>query len=731
MYRFVFILFFAEIVSAQQTGTLSGVVRLEGKDTRVHGATVMLNRLNRSVQTGDDGSYEFKEVPGGTYTVTAHMHSLTDEAKRIEVTPGQAASLDFALRISPITQSITVTATGSEQTAFEAFQTVTTLDSVRLAAETQTSLGEVLNNKPGIAKRSFGPGSSRPVIRGFDGDRVLIMQDGLPTGSLSSQSGDHGESVDTSSLERLEVVKGPATLLYGSNAIGGVVNAVTGHHQMHEHPHQGVRGFLTGVGGSTNAHGGGAGGFEVGVNNWMLWGGFGGQRTGDYNTPIGRIDNSKSRVSNGYGGIGWYGAKTFFDLGFRTEEGRYGVPFAGEFEFQGLRDEAEHVDHEHVDLDFHRNNFRATGGFREMPGFVDTFRLSLNYSDWQHRELEGEEVGTKFNNRALIYRGVFEQDRNRNLTGSFGFQGMHRDYKTTGAEALAPPVTQNGIAAFGLEELTFDRFRVQLGGRVENTQYDALGLRSRSFTGFSGAAGIHAPVGPASALVANYSYSFRAPALEELYNLGPHIGNLTFEVGNPNLKSERSNGMDLAYRLRAARVRAEISYFYYDIANFVYLAPTGNVEDGLIEAQYAQASSRFTGFEAGSEVALHSRVWLTLGMDYVNAQLKENDRPLPRIPPLRGRAGLDFRFGGLSIRPELLMANQQTRLFETETRTAGYALFNLGASYTLAQQHAVHVFSATLFNAGDRLYRNHLSFIKELAPEIGRGVRFTYTMRFF
>jgi iron complex outermembrane receptor protein len=692
----------------------------------------MLGTLNRSVQTGQDGTFAFTGLPPGTYTVTAHMHSLTDEAKRVEIRAGETATIDFALRISPITQSITVTATGNEQTAFEAFQTVTTLDSVQLSTDTQPSLGELLNNKPGIAKRSFGPGTSRPVIRGFDGDRVLIMQDGLPTGALSSQSGDHGESVDPSTLERLEVVKGPATLLYGSNAIGGVVNAVTGHHQAHEHPHQGVRGYLTGLGGTTNGHAGGAGGIEIGIGSWMIWGGGGGQRTGDYDTPIGTVENSKTRISNNYGGAGWYGAKSFFDLGYRAEEGRYGVPFAGEFH-GGHEEEADH-DHsseEKVDLDFRRYNYRVTGGFKQMGGFLDSFRLALNYSDWQHRELEDEEVGTIFNNKAFVYRGTFEQDRKGILSGSFGFQGIHRDYKTTGLEALAPPVTQNGFALFGLEEMSFERFRLQFGGRVENTQYDPLELESRSFTGFSGAAGIYIPAGPSGAVVANYSHSFRAPALEELYNRGPHIGNLTFEIGNPDLQRERSNGIDLAYRLRASRVRAEVSYFYYDIDNFVYLAPTGAITDGLIEAEYAQENSRFTGLEAGTDIALHSKVWLNLGLDYVNAKLKAMDEPLPRIPPLRGRAGLDFRFGGLSVRPELVMANEQTRIFETETPTAGYAVFNLGATYTLPQQHVVHVFSANLFNAGDRLYRNHLSFIKDLAPEIGRGFRFTYTMRFF
>jgi iron complex outermembrane receptor protein len=242
---------------------------------------------------------------------------------------------------------------------------------------------------------------------------------------------------------------------------------------------------------------------------------------------------------------------------------------------------------------------------------------------------------------------------------------------------------------------------------------------------------VHVPVASGTALVANYTHSFRTPALEELYNNGPHVGNITFEVGNPDLDRERSNGFDFAIRHQSRRVRGEVNFFYYDISNFVYLAPTGEEEDGLPVADYAQGDSRFTGTEMSLEAGLHENLWLNLGMDYVNAELKNDGGALPRIPPLRGRVGLDFRMKGFSLRPELRMAKDQDRLFENETRTAGYTVFNLGASYTLTRQHMAHIFGVDAFNLGDRLYRNHLSFIKDRAPEIGRGVRFTYTVRFF
>ena len=271
----------------------------------LRGVSVLILHLGRTVVTDAGGRYRFDRVPEGFYQVLAHLDStLTEEAKDVAVTAQRSAMLNFTLAIAVQEYEITVTSGGKEETAFESFQTVDSQTSYDLAESTASAIGDVLASRPGngVAKRSFGPGSSRPIIRGFDGDRVLVMQDGIRTGTLSSQSGDHGELINTSTLDRLEVVKGPATLLYGSNALGGVVNAVTRHHAVHEHPHEGLRGYVSGLAGSANAFGGGAAGFEYGHGKWLLWGGGAGQRSADYHTPQGPVFNSKTRIVNSYGG---------------------------------------------------------------------------------------------------------------------------------------------------------------------------------------------------------------------------------------------------------------------------------------------------------------------------------------------------------------------------------------------------------------------------------------------
>jgi iron complex outermembrane receptor protein len=701
--------------------TVRGTIKLADGGTPLHNVIVNLVQLGRSTETDGNGAFEFQNVPPGTYTVLAHMEGFPDQTRQVKVAAGDTPTIDFQLRLTGLREEVTVTATGSEQSVFESFQSVNTVDSIRLAQESHTSIGEVLDKEPGIAKRSFGPGSSRPVVRGFDGDRVQVTQDGAQTGSLGSQSGDHAEPIDVLSLERLEVVKGPATLLYGSSAVGGVVNAVTGH----DYAHEGWRGYFTGVGGTTNNQGGASGGIEYGTGKWMFWGNGTLQRTGDYDTPLGRVEQSFTRNGNGLVGFGHYGDKGFASFTYAHDRRRYGIPFASFFESGGEETGSD------VSIEARRHNFRFNGGWRDLEGFVNGFRLTLDYSDYSHDELEGEEVGTRFNNKNFMLRGVFDQRKTGRFTGSWGFSGFRRDYKTAGEEALAPPTIQNNFAVFGIQEIDFERVRFQVGGRVEHNGYRPEGSVARSFTGFSGGAGVRVGLWQDGAFVSNYTYSYRAPALEELYNNGPHLGNLTFEVGNTQLTRERNDGIDFSLRHDSKRVRGVANFYYYDIKDFVFLAPTGEVEDNLIVAVYDQADSRFYGTELNLDIAAHESLWVNMGFDYVNAQLKETGTPLPRIPPMRARVGLDWRYKGFNVRPEASFVRDQERIFPTETRTPGYALFDVVASYTVARPHYAQVFSVNAFNLGDRVYRNHLSFIKDLAPEMGRGIRFTYTIRYF
>lgn len=707
-------------------GTLTGTVTLGEGGQPIHNVIVTILQLKRSVDTDDNGKYEFQNVPPGRYDVVAHLDRAPDVVQSVDVTTGGSATLDFQIRLTGLQEEVTVTATGTEQAVSNSIQSVNVIGSLELAQKNPVSLGEALDQELGVSKRSFGPATARPVIRGFDGDRVLVLQDGDRIGGLGFQSGDHAEPLDVLSVERIEVVKGPATLLYGSNAIGGVVNAIDGHDSAHE----GFNGYVTGLGSTNNWQGGGSAGFEYGTKHVLFWGNGGGQKVNDYDTPIGRITNSYARDGNFTAGVGYYPGKGFFSFNYHFDKKRYGIPF----------DRAEE-DPEVVFLNPRRHSVQFSGGFRDVQSFVEGARFSLQYNDYKHNEVNSftGEVNTGFTNKTFDYRGTFDQRREGRLTGSFGFWGLHRDYNSIGEEAIAPPTKQNSFAGFAVETLNFERAALQFGGRVETNRYnpsfteDRGQLPARNFTGFSGAVGLRVNTWQGGAFVANYTHSYRAPALEELYNNGPHPGNQAFEIGDPTLTRERGDGIDFGLRHSSKRVRAEANGFFYHIDNFVFLAPTGEADEdeGLVIAEYRQGTSRFTGFEGRLDAELHKYLWLNLGTDYVNAELTDTGTPLPRIPPLRGRVGVTLTYKGLTLTPEAIFAKDQNRLFPTETRTAGYSVFNVGGSYLIARQHYAHIFTFNAFNLGDRLYRNHLSFIKEFAPEMGRGFRATYTLRFF
>jgi iron complex outermembrane receptor protein len=577
------------------------------------------------------------------------------------------------------------------------------------------------------------------------------------------------------------VVKGPATLLYGSNAMGGVVNAVSSHAGFVSHP-DGLQGYVQASAGTGNALAGGAAGFDYAGGSWRMWGGANGLRSGDYATPAGYVENSRTRSTNGYGGFGWFGERAFVSVGVRANDANYGVPFAAEFHSHHHHEEEgeEHHDGEEeevhadeneelrIDLDMRQLAYQVNWGLRDVGPAFERFVMKLAYTTYQHDEIEfeGDErrIGTRFDNEQIVYRGVFEQNRRGPLTGRFGFWGMERDFSAAGEEALAPPVDQQSFALFALEEVDFERVKIQFGGRLETSRYNpAFAERARGhhpheeegeeqhvgdeeedvhlerlpdairrrFTGASAAAGIHADLWRGGAFVANYSHSYRAPALEELYNIGPHVGTLIYEVGDPGLRAERGNGIDLSLRQQAGRVNGEVNLFHYAFRNFVFPFATGEEEDGLPVVHFVQRDSRFNGAEGRLGIGLRHDLRLNLGMDFVDAQATLTRTPLPRIPPLRARVGIEYQRHGFSIRPELVLANRQNQTFDLEAPTAGYAVVGLRAAYTIPTGGAIHQISANVFNIGDQLYRNHSSFIKDLAPEIGRGVRFSYIVRFY
>lgn len=723
LFPIILTLFFTTTAFSQTNGKITGTIFFGDDNAVLHQATVKVVELKRQAVSNDVGVFEFANVPPGTYTLLAHQEGFADVTQKVEVRPNETVTADFKMKISGVKEEVTVSASGAEQSTFEAIATVDTLDSTQLTSRAAVGLGDVLQDVSGVAKRSSGPGTSRPVIRGFDGDRVKVATDGVSVGSLASQSGDHSEPVDVFSVERIEVVKGPATLLYGSNAIGGVVNAISGHD---EGAHPGLRGFISGIGATNNDQASGGAGIEYGTKDLLFWGNISGQRTGDYKAggDIGTVANTFTRNAAGSVGGGYFGKHAYFTTNFNYYQSRYGIPL-----------DTREDEPEERSLRLWRNDVKFNFGYNAADLPITSFKFTVDLSNYRHQELEEDEVGTTFRNKVTSFRSMFEQRKTGILTGRFGFEGYRRDFSTVGLEMLIEGlVKQDSFAVFGLEELNFERAVIQLGGRVEHNSYDPVNpaLTDRSFTGFSGAVGTRINLWKGGAFVANYSHGYRAPALEELYNHGPHDGTLAFEVGNEQLKPEVSNGIDISLRHQEGRIKAEANYYYYAFRNFVFLAPTGltDEESGFPIAAYLQGNSRFTGTELSLDVKATDYLNFITGLDYVNAQLSDGT-PLPRIAPLRGRFGLDVHYKDLSVRPEFIAVDAQDRVFTNETRTAGYGVFNISANYVIPGKHYANIFSLSADNLTDKLYYNHISFIKDISPEIGRSIKLSYTIRFY
>jgi iron complex outermembrane receptor protein len=688
----------------------------------VSGASVTLRPSNRQATSGDDGVARFENVTPGAYDVGVRGSGYAPTRKDVTVSEGGQTSLPVTL--SPqVHLSESVTVSPNARDTFESYQPASVLGGEDLQQRLGSTLGATLANEPGVNVRSFGSGNARPVLRGLDNDRVLILENGARTGDLSSQSADHGVTLDPATATQIEVVRGPATLLYGSSAIGGVVNLVSD--EIATKPVQGLHGAFTVQGASADENAGIAGNVSGGNGKIAYRLNGSAQRADDYDTPEGKVPNSQSNSKSGGGSLAATGENGYLGASYQYVDTRYGVPFVEEGE---------------TTLHPRRHRLDVRGERRNLSSFISGLKFLGGFRDYRHDEIEASgEIATRFKNRVTEGDLYLNHRALGSLTGTFGLRGEHRDYSASGEEALAPPTTQNTFAGFLYEELTFRHAAVQFGGRVDHTSFDPDGaaverpdVPKRDFTNFSASVGVLGYLRDDLTVALNLARAARNPSLEELYNLGPHAGNFAFEIGDPTLPTEIAHGADLSLRYRAARFHAEGTVFYNRIDKFIFPFQTGEVDEeaGLPVVTFTSADSRFAGFEAHVDAGLTPSLWLVLGGDAVRGELRNGGGALPRIPPYRLWAGLRFEHKQFHLEGEVKNVGKQTRVYGAETPTDGYTAVNFHGSYQVTTGHAVHTVTVRADNVGDELYRNHLSYIKDLAPEMGRTFRLVYGVRF-
>lgn len=663
---------------------------------------------------------------------------------------------------TPATQldEVVVTASPLGRTLFEHAQPVSILSGDQLKLSLAPTLGETLNREPGVSSTYFGPAASRPIIRGLDGDRIRVLQNGTNTLDASATSVDHAVSFDPVSAESIEIIRGPATLLYGPNAIGGVVNVID-NRIPDERIAEPVRGSIEGRYGSVNTERGGTFTLEGGVLGFA-WHLEGYKRATDelhipgYARSVRLRDrepleagekearnvlpNSDLRTEGLSGGASYVWDKGYFGVAYSGFHTNYGT-----------------VAEREVTIDLEQRRFDARGAFFEPFTGVKSIKYSIGVSDYEHTEFEGALVGTKFENEGYDGRIEIAHEKLGPLEGAFGFQSEKSDFSALGEEAFVPPVETLINSGFVFEELVIDpQWRLQFGGRYDHITVDSDGgegfgaARGRTFDNVSGSAGVIFTPVENYAIALNAAFTQRAPTYEELFANGPHIATNNFEIGDPDLTSETAFSIDLSLRKKLGRVTGALTGFYYHFTDYVGLFASGAVvageEDDLPVFVYRATDAEFFGGEA--EVTFHlldpanpeppmmskdakavmpppvrfQSLDLVLKADYVHATDTEANTPLPRVPPFRGSIALNYQLDRFIAGIEGQYSAHQNRISEFELATDSYFLVNASIGYKVPIRGAEMDVYVKGVNLTDEEARFHTSFLKDIAPLAGRGV---------
>lgn len=652
-------------------------------------------------------------------------------------------------------EELIVTSTPLERSLADIIQGASILTGDALRDRVQSSLGETLRGETGVSSTFFGPVASRPIIRGQGGDRIRILANGLDPVDASVTSVDHQVSINPGTTERIEVLRGPNTLRFGSSAVGGVINVIDTRiaNTLPERTVSG-RGDLTYA---TNADAFSANALTQGQIGSGLVLSLDGSYSDQSDYEIdgfaneeaeeegidGFVENSAAEVYSFGGGLSYIWENGHFGFSGGYFDSLYGVPAAHEHE-EGEEDEGhddDHGDEDHaeeeeevVSIDLKRVRFDLNGEFRDLGPLLEKATFGFGYGDYDHTELEGDEIGTVFLNEAWEGRFEFTHRPIGNLQGAFGLQLRSRDFEAIGAEAFVPPTTTDTLALFLVEEASLGTLMLTGGLRFEAVDVESTTTGvERDFDTLSGSASALWRVNESVSLGLSSSLTERAPNAEELFSNGPHLATQQFEVGDPNLTEETAWQTEASVRVANGPFAGTVNLFRTEYDDYIFERETGLEEDGLPLFQYTQVDATFSGIEFETDVDVYQSEDLTVALDgsvsYVRATNQTTDMPLPRIPPLFYTVGAQADYQSWFARVELEGSSSATRLEPLEEGTDSYTFVNAQISW---KPIAVRDVRLTLQgrNLGNTFARPHTSFIKELTPLPGRDVRFSVAVGF-
>ena len=726
------------------------------------GAAVRLREVERAMITNERGAFRFEDVPVRRHTVSVQFLGYQPEERRVVPTGDDTYELTIYLTPSVLElPDVVVTGTGRERGARDTYQPTAVLSGRELERQMGPSLAESIEHLPGVSQQYNGPAASQPVIRGLSGDRVLILEDGGRTGDLSTTAADHAVSLDPVGAERIEVVRGPAGLLYGPNALGGVINVVRG--DIPTDMPAGVSGTATGIAESVND--GLTGGIEVRapVGTFAVRAEVSGRTAGDTRTPLGRLESTGVDANTIGAGISLIRRWGHVGISARQQDMTYGLPG----EFQGELIPGAHPGG--VTADTRRRNARLRALHTDLPGFFDTAEFEAHVNHYLHDEIEAYTddgspiVGAHFDvvsgggSVALRHEHDLHGHGERFIRaeGALGASMFTRDLLTRGSHVGSRPARELSFAGYLFEEFSTGPVRFQLGARFDwqrtspkrldpiRTGGESVPVRERDFRSISGSAALLYNTSPNWTVGLNLARAFRAPAIEELYSDGPHLADYSFDIGNPNLPTEVGHGADLFARGNYRRLNVEVAAFANRISNYIYHRPTGSLDPRFNRYPVYQATADdafFLGADGRVQWEFSRGFVADATASYVRAHRISDDDPLPFIPPLNTRLNVRYTQGGFTAAAGLTAAARQNRVPRSEATaigtaisqhpTEGHGLLHADVGYRFDYGGALHSISLHGDNLTGEVWHDHLSRIKDVAPQPGRNVRLTYRVQF-
>lgn len=629
-------------------------------------------------------------------------------------------------------EEIVITATPLRKAVFETAQPVSVLSGETLITRRESSLDETLADQPGVSASAFGPIASRPIIRGQGGLRVQTYQDGADTLDVAALSDDHAVGLEPMLADRIEIVRGPAALLFGSAAAAGAVNIITPRLSLSrfDSPFAGevqVRGDTAANERGVAARVGGLAGDQLQFSaDWHHF------RADELRIPDGRLKNSNGETRGGSGGFGWIGEHMSFAVSLSDLRSDYGLP-GDSHAHEGDDEHEDHEEHGDVRLALEQRRLDFVGKQR-VDGPFDTLRLRVARNDYAHAEIEGESIGTTYAQDGRELRLSADRDGRY----SIGLQWRELDFDAEGDEAFLPASRTRHLGAYGFGELRLGSVTFEAGFRLEQQEIavaqrlDRGEYRDQTASGSIGAR--WRVSGPWEATL-QITSTGRHPTATDLYALGPHLAVQRFEIGDEKLDIERGTTADLGLQYRTeSGWSGQIGMFAAEYDQFIAAIPTGTIEDDLRVVRFTGIDARFEGLEFDwRHDSLIDTAIGNLGVrlfgDYVRAR-DSSGNPLPQIPPKRLGLELRYHSGPMRLGFETVVHDAPNDLAEGEIRTAGFTAVNAEATYRLRVGTTDMLWFARAVNLLNEEMRRHASPLKDVAPLAARHLAFGLQLKF-